>query len=951
MARVEDICQGIPSERLDSPVTDIQIADLASELKTWEELAPYLGLTQADEEDIEVRYRHRYGLQKRQALRTWQSKVGRGPNGATYRNFIVALCRAKETEMDEKVRNLLTEPEQSATSAADHVLETFRKYLVDCYTIAQHPAQTQWPSSRLSSYIDLTLVQAPDSQTLPSGQDERAQPLKEVQLTELFHVGSHRASRKVVLIEGPAGCGKTTLSWYVCQEWAAGRLFQQFSLLIHISLEDDTLLSAKCLADIIPYGSCNMQEAVARGIYQQGGKGVCFLFDAWDEAPSVLHERKSYLSKFIMGISTRKLPHCSIVITSRPTAASLLYCYLTAHVNIRGFGATKLKQFICASLDDLDSRQKLLQQLREKPRVNDLCNLPINAAIVVHLFHHSPCSTLPTTRTGLFRALVCNLLVRNMQLRTHHKLLEVKEFECLPDDVLRDFYSVCSLAFYGIMKDRKAFLLDSFQKLGLKHPSSLLGLMQAQQQLTGFGARHCYSFLHYAVQEFLAAYHISKLSEEEQTKSVRQILHSTPLNTVLPFYAGLTGLSNGGVCDILLEVTKQPLDAHTVTQALIQDQMPVTQSGDRRRLVLALFNCIYESQKPSICELVKPPQAQIYGSMRKELALTGFPTFLIEFLSSHNIICSISFVCLGLDPVDCLSIGYFIRHASTKLAQVNVDLQQCCISDTETEILVRQVQGSTRILVYLQLDYNIVSHRAIKSLSDTLKSSALVGISLTGCLHPAITDIKLALKYLIEGVSRSKSLETLALEECYLSSAHRYHLALLARVSKIKILDVSSNNVRSAIPFIAEATKHNRIQRLHVFKCCISDEELKLLGEALQHNAVMHMTIFGNPFSLGAFTSFLNGLIGSNSVLAKLGVGHYLSHEQRCIVKKINSSRKQKPDLEVEPFIPTWKMGAEMGHTLRTIPPDLRTRSGIRTEDTWSEESAQPIKSLLGSGQ
>ena len=933
MTTAEDICQGIPSERLDSPVTDIQITDLASELKTWEELAPYLGLTPADEEEIQVDYQGRYGLQKRQALRKWQSKLGRGPNGATYRNLIIALCHAKEIEMAEKVRNFLKEPEESATSAADHVLKIFRNYLVDCYAIARHPAQTQWPFSQSSSYIDLTLVQAPHTaQTQPSGQEEREQPLKEVQLTELFHVGSHQATRKVVLIEGPAGCGKTTLSWHVCREWAAGRLFQQLSLLVYVSLEDDTLLPVKCLADIIPHGSSELREAVARGIYEQDGKGVCFLFDAWDEAPSALQERKSYLSKFIMGTSTRLLTHCSIVITSRPTTAGLLDRNLTAHVNITGFETTKLEEFIHARLENHDSRQKLLQQLRENPQVNDLCNLPINAAIVVHLFHYLSDSTLPSTRTGLFKALVCNLLVRYMQLRTHHGILEVKEYEHLPDDVLRDFYSVCGLAFQGIVEDRKVFLLDSLQKLGLKHPSSPLGLMQTQQQLTGFGARHCYSFLHYAVQEFLAAYHISKLSEEEQTKSVGQILHSTPLSTVLPFYSGLTGLSNEGACGILLEVTKQPLDTHTVIEALFRDQKHVTQSRDRRELVLALFNCIYESQNPSICESVKPPQADDIIFMQKDLFPSSIGALSIAaFLKTCR--CFISFVCLGLDPVDCLSIGYFIRHTSTELVQVNIDLQQCCISDTELEILFRQVRRSKRkTLVYLQLDYNIMSHEAMKSLSSTLNSSTLVGISLTGCWHPAIMEsyTKTALKYLIEGVSRNTSLETLALEECYLSSAHRYHLALLASVGNIKILDLSSNNIRSAIPFIAEATKYNRYCRLHLINCCISDKELKFLGEALCYNEVIHMTIVENPFSSNALTSFLKGLLGSNSVLYKLGVGVCLSKEQRRIVKKINSSRKQRPctrticgfpsdtipELEVEPFKPTLKMGAEMHHTL-----------------------------------
>ena len=686
MATAKDICDGVPREKLDSPITDIHITDLASMLTTWEELAPYLGLTKADEQNIKRDYQGRHGLQKRQALQKWKSKLGSGPNGATYRQLIIALCRISENEMAEKVKELLTEPEKSVTAASDHVIDTFRKYLVDCYTITQPPSEIQWPFSQLSSYIDLSLVQFADTQMPQSGQGEsraKRQPLKEVQLGELFHVGSHQAKRKVVLIEGPAGSGKTTLSWHVCREWAAGRLFQQSFLLIHISLEDQDVLRAKRLADIIPHESSEMREAVAEAISEQGGKSVCFLFDAWDEAPRALKGRSSYLFKFITGMSTKKLPHCSVIVMSRPVAAGLLYPHLTARVNIRGFEATKLEKFIRASLEDPNARQKLLQQLREKPQVNDLCTLPINAAIVVHLFRCSSYSTLPSTRTGIFKELVSSLLQRHMQLRTDHGLeqWEEEEFEHLPADVLQKFKSVCGLAFHGVIEDKNIFFLDSLRQLGLSHPSSPLGLMQAQQQLTGFRPHHHYSFLHYAVQEFLAAYHISKLSEEEQTKAVRQILHSTPLSTVLPFYAGLTRLSNEGVRGVLLEVTKQPLDRYAVATAL---QHTLHESADRRWLVLALLNCIYEAQKPSICKLVNPPLGPLMIGMAQEYGVAADSKLFI-----------ISFTHLGLDAVDCLSIGYFIHKkcvVSKHLPRVGFDLAECCIGDTEIEILIKHIR-------------------------------------------------------------------------------------------------------------------------------------------------------------------------------------------------------------------------------------------------------------------
>ncbi len=55
---------------------------------------------------------------------------------------------------------------------------------------------------------------------------------------------------------------------------------------------------------------------------------------------------------------------------------------------------------------------------------------------------------------------------------------------------------------------------------------------------------------------FLAAWHVSRLGSEEQAKAVSDILHSSPLSPVLPFFTGLTGLSN----PVLLEVTKHSLD-------------------------------------------------------------------------------------------------------------------------------------------------------------------------------------------------------------------------------------------------------------------------------------------------------------------------------------------------------------------------------------------------------
>ena len=86
---------------------------------------------------------------------------------------------------------------------------------------------------------------------------------------------------------------------------------------------------------------------------------------------------------------------------------------------------------------------------------------------------------------------------------------------------------------------------------------------------------------------FLTAYHISKLSGEEHTEVVRQILHTNPLGLALPFYAGLTKLSNSSACRILMKVTEKPMDFRSHTDRMTHN--PDSESSDSRRLLLALM--------------------------------------------------------------------------------------------------------------------------------------------------------------------------------------------------------------------------------------------------------------------------------------------------------------------------------------------------------------------------
>ena len=104
MAKVVDICVGISQHLLDTSVHDLHIADIVCHFTEWEQMSPYLGITETEEADIKEKYPARPQLQRREALRLWKRKNG---SKATYRMLIAIFCeKVQRTDVAEKLRVL-----------------------------------------------------------------------------------------------------------------------------------------------------------------------------------------------------------------------------------------------------------------------------------------------------------------------------------------------------------------------------------------------------------------------------------------------------------------------------------------------------------------------------------------------------------------------------------------------------------------------------------------------------------------------------------------------------------------------------------------------------------------------------------------------------------------------------------------------------------------------------
>ena len=332
----------------------------------WRELAPFLGLSRAEENDIVDEYTGCPNLQKREALGKWKEKNGRK---ATYQNLIKIFHEEGRADLADKVEELsmatLNENQTTGTGSSgisnSNLIDTFHDYLHDCYSELSHPSflQTRRPNLANDCYVELGLLDIPVNSEVDDPSLVQPIPLK-----FLLTAGRSKAKQKVVLVEGVAGVGKTTLSRHACKEWAAGRLFEDIKLLVHVSLNDREFHSASELADLIPHLSEEVRTSVAKAIAEKRGKGICFLLEGCDEAPPLLWQ--SFLSRFIEGTGGRSmLPDAHIILTSRPGGipTRVANC-LTGRVIIKGFS---LLEYV--SKLRLENEKQLLEFLEMRPEL------------------------------------------------------------------------------------------------------------------------------------------------------------------------------------------------------------------------------------------------------------------------------------------------------------------------------------------------------------------------------------------------------------------------------------------------------------------------------------------------------------------------------------------------------------------------------------------------------
>ena len=183
---------------LDVRCSSAHIAKFSEHIEDWEDLAPYFGLTEVEQQEIRASHALQYKIQKRKMLWKWVRKLG---EKATYRELIKVLEGAGESVLTSRVKELL---EDSYSEAPHIIVNSFRQYLKDCYSTSA--------SDGVADREDWPRLQNPMIFVNP----ELVSKDKKTSLTTLDIFKD-----KKVMLEGTSGSGKTTLMRHACQQLAS----------------------------------------------------------------------------------------------------------------------------------------------------------------------------------------------------------------------------------------------------------------------------------------------------------------------------------------------------------------------------------------------------------------------------------------------------------------------------------------------------------------------------------------------------------------------------------------------------------------------------------------------------------------------------------------------------------------------------------------------------------
>jgi len=718
-----------------------------------------------------------------------------------------------------------------------HHMRRYREYLECKYESLELTSIDEKLNGSALEYINLTLVKVDEQGRHLSEEDKRSDT---VTLSEALDVEGEK--KKVILIKGDPGMGKTTLAMNICKRWAEGSLLQSYDAVILLPLRDPEIQKAKTIGDLLLTPDADLREHLLKEITKKFGEKICFIFEGHDELPEILYNSSIFTKLKEM------LPKSTLIYTSRPEACNKVSNPLRV-IKIEGFKKETVDEYISKTFKHVKDGQELSSQLKSQIHTNaivrGLLHVPINVAIVCMIFFH--CSMLPETYTQLYTLLCIRLILRHITTRTANvtKVEELHSLDDLPKDITEQFSQLCFIAYKGVESDELIFSSHELKSFDVViNKTNNLGLLVTAPSTSLYGTEKSYNFLHKTVQEFCATWYISKiLSPQDRLKCINTNWDNGRYHMVLMFYSGITGLKNMELINCILPC------------------MSVKSHYTERR-TRDLLQYVYEAQNSEVCQVVGNHlcgNIDIYPSV---LMIHAINYFLTQYNGEVGIIID-EFGLYELWKIFKDSKQLSLHNSIKLILQIMTSSRSIAHQLLLLDLLQRQFPVD-------ELHINSLSFNKLQSdvhfLSKIFTSSNTLCILDISTFDINTTDIKPEVLTSLANL-RNVKLHHLRMEDCHLGPMGADKLGeMLYHNNSITSVDLSSNNIGDdgVERLVNHLSAKNKLQHLN-----LSGNNITVVGAGhLRRLIIDHPTLTSIELSYNPLRNE-----GAHVILSSLKVG------------------------------------------------------------------------------
>ena len=355
--------------------------------------------------------------------------------------------------------------------------------------------------------------------------------------------------RRLVVISGAPGTGKSTLAKKLCQDVSRDMESLGYKLVVKVELRDLVPLAQepssfglKQLMEL--FESAGQVERVVQRMKATHGADVLLILDGYDELPRKLRH-SSFLVNLLTDPLKSPLPYSHIILTSRSIVMSEINCHFNSakkplvNIEVLGFTSEQIQLFIDQYFQGEGNSElsaKLSAKLDALPHIKGICSIPVVLSIISRVFLSR--KDLPPTLTQIYDEFVCETLSPMFPGLQSTLKLPFQD---------HDFLKLCEIAYHCTKQQKLIFAKSDLLGLQDKYSDRQTGcgLLTARPvDRLRFVIAESFYFLHLTVQEFLSAVHIALQEAVAQRAIWDELLGLPHMAQTWRFYCGLTTLEH-----------------------------------------------------------------------------------------------------------------------------------------------------------------------------------------------------------------------------------------------------------------------------------------------------------------------------------------------------------------------------------------------------------------------